>query len=66
MEESFLRCTRCLALPEDIPLTHIDDDGNIYCIKCANYLLKKGGYNLSSFNINEFLSIFKGEDKNGM
>ena len=64
MEESFLRCYRCMAVHDDIPLEYIDADGNIYCRRCSHYLLKVGGYDLDRFDIGEFLYYFhKGEDK---
>lgn len=56
---SLIRCSRCLAPHEDIKITHIDEDGNLYCIKCANYLNKVGGYDLKHFNVNEFLDKFE-------
>lgn len=59
MEEQFiLKCTRCFAKHEEIRITHIDSDGNIFCAKCAAYLQKIGGYDLSKFNVEDFLDEY--------
>ncbi|NLT94898.1 MAG: hypothetical protein GXW85_05085 [Clostridia bacterium] len=56
MEELYiLRCTRCKSIHGEVPITHIDTDGNLYCIKCAAYMQKVGGYDLLPFNVNQFI-----------
>lgn len=56
MEELYiLRCTRCHSIHEDMPISHIDADGNLYCKRCAAYLQKVGGYDLMPFDVRQFI-----------
>lgn len=56
MEELYLlKCIRCCAPHAEIPITSIDSEGNLYCIKCSNYLRKIGGYTLAPFKPLDFL-----------
>lgn len=56
MEEKFmLKCQRCFLNHQDLEITHIDTDGNLYCKKCARYLKKVGGYDLVPFDVEAFL-----------
>lgn len=55
-EEKYLfKCSRCFVPHDQIPITSLDSDGNLYCIKCSNYLRKIGGYDLIPFRPSEFL-----------
>jgi late competence protein required for DNA uptake (superfamily II DNA/RNA helicase) len=56
MEELYiLRCTRCQSLHKDLPITHIDTDGSLYCKRCAAYMKKVGGYDLMPFDVYQFI-----------
>ncbi|SMB96578.1 hypothetical protein SAMN00017405_2326 [Desulfonispora thiosulfatigenes DSM 11270] len=56
-----LRCNKCLVTHRDFRITHIDDEGNLYCARCAAYLNKVGGYDLNNFNAEEFIKTFERE-----
>ncbi|KJS20552.1 MAG: hypothetical protein VR72_14210 [Clostridiaceae bacterium BRH_c20a] len=59
MEEKYiLKCTRCLCGHWEMKITHIDTDGNLYCIRCAAYMKKVGGYDLIPFNAADFIYKF--------
>lgn len=63
MEEQYiLKCTRCLSTHEDLPITHIDEDGNLFCKRCAAYMGKVGGYDLLPFDVYKFLGRMEGQD----
>ena len=63
MEEKYLlKCIRCLAPHHQIPITSIDGEGNLYCIRCSNYLGRVGSYDLMPFKPGDFIE--KNEKQN--
>lgn len=59
--DNILKCKKCFITHSDLRITHIDDDGNLYCARCAAYLNKVGGYDLKNFDADEFIYIFTQE-----
>ncbi|MFZ5945777.1 MAG: hypothetical protein ACOYVD_16925 [Bacillota bacterium] len=56
MEEKYiLKCNRCFVNNEDIEISHVDTDGNLFCKRCAAYMKKVGGYDLVPFKKEKFI-----------